>query len=48
MLVGNKSDLPDHQIARAQGEALSAEYGFKHFYETSAKTGGNVNEGNLG
>lgn len=47
MLVGNKSDLPDRQITREQGEALSAEYGFKHFHETSAKTGGNVSEGKL-
>lgn len=45
MLLGNKTDLPDQrQIQPEQGEAMAREFGIK-FFETSAKTGQNVEEG---
>lgn len=45
ILIGNKADLTDRAIAYEQGAAMAKEYGFSHFYETSAKTGQNVHEG---
>lgn len=45
VLLGNKTDLPDQrQIQPEQGEAMAREFGIK-FFETSAKTGQNVEEG---
>jgi Ras-related protein Rab-8A len=41
VLVGNKSDINDRQVAYAEGERLAAELGIK-FFETSAKTGINI------
>ena len=42
VLVGNKSDMTDEKMIEAeQGAALAAEFGMS-FYETSAKTGLNV------
>ena len=42
VLVGNKSDLEDRrQVSKEEGEELAGKYGL-HFYETSAKTGDNV------
>ena len=43
VLVANKTDLPNRVISTEQGEALASEYGLK-FFETSAKTGSNINE----
>ena len=44
VLVGNKSDLADkRQVSIEEGQELAEKYGMK-FYETSAKTGENVNE----
>ncbi len=42
LLIGNKSDLPDRAIPHAQGEALAEQFGFHLFFETSAKSGDNV------
>eukprot|EP00640_Fibrocapsa_japonica_P003033 CAMPEP_0113941476 /NCGR_PEP_ID=MMETSP1339-20121228/7375_1 /TAXON_ID=94617 /ORGANISM="Fibrocapsa japonica" /LENGTH=262 /DNA_ID=CAMNT_0000945627 /DNA_START=33 /DNA_END=822 /DNA_ORIENTATION=+ /assembly_acc=CAM_ASM_000762 len=44
VLVGNKCDLPDDKrvVSEAQGRALAQEFGIP-FFETSAKTGANVN-----
>ena len=45
VLIGNKSDLEsERQISRVQGKNLAELLEIKHFYETSAKTGDNVNE----
>jgi GTPase SAR1 family protein len=42
VLVGNKSDLEDkRQISKEEGQELAEKYGIQ-FYETSAKTGDNV------
>lgn len=42
VLVGNKCDLEDsRQVSRSQGESMARLYGCS-FYETSAKTGENV------
>ena len=42
MLVGNKSDLEDkRQVSKEEGQDLADKYGIQ-FYETSAKTGDNV------
>ncbi len=42
ILVGNKLDLEDtRQVTQAEGKALAAKHGML-FYETSAKTGINV------
>lgn len=43
VLVANKTDLPNRVISTEQGQALAQEYGLK-FFETSAKTGSNINE----
>ena len=44
VLVGNKSDLADkRQVSIEEGQELAEKYEMK-FYETSAKTGENVNE----
>ena len=44
ILVGNKSDLEDErQVTKEEGQELADRYGIL-FYETSAKTGENVNE----
>ena len=44
VLVGNKSDLADkRQVSIEEGKELAEKYEMK-FYETSAKTGENVNE----
>ena len=44
VLVGNKSDLDDkRQVSIEEGQELAEKYEMK-FYETSAKTGKNVNE----
>ena len=44
VLVGNKSDLADKkQVSIEEGQELAEKYEMK-FYETSAKTGKNVNE----
>ena len=44
VLVGNKKDLEDkRQVSTDEGQELAEKYGL-HFYETSAKTGENVNE----
>jgi len=44
ILVGNKSDLNDkRKVTTEEGENKAKEYGFP-FYETSCKTGDNVNE----
>lgn len=42
ILIGNKADLTDRAISYEQGAAMAKEYGFMHFFETSAKTGANV------
>ena len=43
VLVANKTDLPNRVISSEQGQALADEHGLK-FFETSAKTGFNINE----
>ena len=43
MLVANKTDLPNRVISTEQGASLAQEFGLK-FFETSAKTGSNINE----
>ena len=44
VLVGNKSDLADkRQVSTEEGQELAVKYEMK-FYETSAKTGENVND----
>jgi small GTP-binding protein len=44
VLVGNKSDLNDRrQVNTEEGQELADKFGIQ-FYETSAKTGDNVNE----
>ena len=41
ILVGNKSDLPEHFVTTEEAEELAQELGMKYI-ETSAKTGSNV------
>lgn len=41
MLIGNKTDRPDRQVTRAEGQALADELGMP-FAETSAKTADGV------
>lgn len=43
VLVANKIDLPNRVIETERGEQLAQEYGLA-FYETSARTGVNINE----
>ena len=43
VLVANKTDLPNRVIPSERGQQLADEFGLK-FYETSAKTGSNINE----
>ena len=43
VLVGNKCDLSNRRITEEEGKKLADELGAK-FFETSAKTGYNVNE----
>ena len=44
VLIGNKADLEEHrQVPREKGEELAKRYGIP-FFETSAKTGENVEE----
>ena len=44
ILVGNKKDLENERIiSEEEGRKIAEDYNFK-FYETSAKTGENVNE----
>ena len=44
ILIGNKADLIDKKVIETeQGMALAKEYGMS-FFETSARTGTNVNE----
>ena len=44
VLIGNKSDLADkRQVSTEEGRELAEKYEMK-FYETSAKTGENVND----
>ena len=43
VLVANKTDLPNRVISTEQGESLAQEHGLA-FFETSAKTGTNINE----
>lgn len=41
MLVGNKADLTN-EVTQNQIEGLCKQFGIRHFYLTSAKTGENV------
>jgi GTPase SAR1 family protein len=44
VLIGNKADLTDKKVIETeQGMALAKEFGMA-FFETSARTGNNVNE----
>ena len=44
IIVGNKSDLEDkREVSNEEGRELAEKYGLD-FFETSAKTGANVNE----
>ena len=43
VLVANKTDLDNRIITREQGQALAEQHGLSYF-ETSAKTGTNINE----
>lgn len=43
VLVANKTDLPNRVISTERGAQLAEEFGLK-FFETSAKTGSNINE----
>ena len=46
VLLANKVDLPTKQVTYDQGKSIAEKHGYK-FFETSAKTGKNVIEGNL-
>jgi GTPase SAR1 family protein len=41
--VANKNDLPNRTVTSERGAALAEEHGL-NFFETSAKTGSNINE----
>ena len=43
ILVANKIDLPNRTVSSDRGYALAQEHGL-NFFETSAKTGANINE----
>jgi len=43
VLVGNKCDRPDRVVEREKGQQLAEQHGLT-FFETSAKTGLNVNQ----
>ena len=43
LLVANKCDRPDRAVETERGKALAEEHGLA-FFETSAKTGLNINE----
>ena len=43
IMIGNKVDIPDRCISTEEGKRVAEEYGYK-FFETSAKTGENINE----
>lgn len=43
ILVANKIDLPNRTVTSERGAALAEEHGLD-FFETSAKTGSNINE----
>ena len=43
ILVANKTDLPNRTVTSERGLALAKEHGL-NFFETSAKTGTNINE----
>ncbi|CAD8109696.1 unnamed protein product [Paramecium primaurelia] len=46
ILVGNKSDEPDEkrQVSQQEAKKFSTDYGFDHYFETSAKSGENVEQ----
>ncbi|EFC47039.1 rab family small GTPase, partial [Naegleria gruberi] len=44
ILVGTKSDSPSRQVSYEEGLELSTKHELKLFFETSSKTGENVNE----
>jgi len=43
VLIGNKSDLPDHAVAKDEGNTYGSSNGMK-FFETSAKDNVGINE----
>ena len=43
VLVGNKCDKPDRKVTFEEGKKLADDFGME-FFETSAKSGSNVNE----
>mgnify|MGYP003297278220 CR=1 FL=1 len=43
VLVGNKCDKPDRKVSFEEGQKLASDFGME-FFETSAKSGANVNE----
>ena len=43
ILLGNKCDMPDRQVTKEEGDKFAKEYGI-NFFETSAKTGVNIQE----
>ena len=45
ILIGNKSDLEiERAVQKSEGEKCQKDYDFKYFFETSGKTGFNVNK----
>ena len=44
ILVGNKTDLPNQKVSKNEAQNFQHDYGFHEYYETSAKTGSNINE----
>ena len=43
LLIGNKADVEDREVEKSEGENLAAQYKIQ-FFETSAKTGQNIQE----
>lgn len=43
VLVGNKSDIEDRQVSYDEGSQLASSLGIS-FFETSAKTGANIED----